>query len=616
MEVLIAGCFIISIGLYVTITGTSSKNKKEKFTRRINNLQPIQDGTSDEHTWQRTKSYYRDNPLEYNYMNVKEPEERPPVNEDFKHNNEVPFFKKEPYHVYKDEASPFLDRYSGDRPKKETIAPLYDKGQNHYLDKNEIQLGRIREQEEMDLYKNNFHTHNSKQYEFVGGDPVRVGSGIGNGYSADPQGGFQELWRQKELTYEELTGETRPDFDNAVRVPGLKGHVNLTVDEWAGEQTKNTKPATVFRGDGNQCNVQPGKYKKSMERADKIILKQQKTLNTPDFPYNGPKWGHQYGTDIDDDFNEDIQPKPVKYDIAAKHTDINYYHPTANPGYYERTDEVYPDGDKAKILEKYANYKLVDTKVQRHIYKDYDDYEWNDMKTGNEFVCVSRGGIISATKNNGTTVEAHQHLSTDTSGQHQNERETYLENERENQQEDVNNNNKYISVSEYTKNEKHANGYRVNNRVGNINSQQNGKQGGYSVINQNLRNAYKTNAFMQNYKGNAGNAGNNNGNDTREYMKTMNVNESKNTISENLINRSKLGRKQEGYHMTPEQQKEEKQKLMAYTNIKNNVFSGHSRQEVQDNRSEQMQIMNKTNTKKNNTAARNDFNIRRHTLAL
>lgn len=611
MEVLIAGCLIVSVGLYVSITG----GKKEKFTRRINNQQPIMDTTTDEHTWQRTKSYYRDHPLEYNYLNTKEPEERPDKKKDFRHTNEVPFFKKEPYYVYDHEMSPFLDRYMGDKPKKETIAPLYDKGRTHFFNKNEIQLERVREQEEMDLYKNNFNSYNSKNFEYVGGDPVRVGPGIGNGYSADPQGGFQDLWRQKELDYEELKGETRPDFDDAIRVPGLQGHNNLTVDEWAGEQTRNAKPATAFRNSENQLNVQPGRFKKPMERPDKIVMKLAKTINSPAYPYTGPALGSKYGQDLEDNVNNQIQPKPVKYDIAAQHKGVNHYHPTSNPLYYERKDpEAYwNDVDKAKVLEQYANYKLVDTKVQRHIYKDYDDYDWNDMKTGNEFVCVARGGVISATRNDGTTVEAQQQLSVDTSEQHRNQRETYVH-DRQTQQQDIHNNNLYMNVSERTKNDKHANKYRENNRSGNIDTQNNGRQGGYSVINQNLRKAYKTNAFMD-YKGNAGNVGNNNSNSNREYMKTMNVNESKNTISSELENRSHNGRKQK-YHNNVTQERETKQRLSAYTNIKNNVFSGHSRQGVNDNRNEQMKSINNVRPKNKGTTARNDFNIRRHTLAL
>lgn len=74
---------------------------------------------------------------------------------------------------------------------------------------------------------------------------------------------------------------------------------------------------------------------------------------------------------------------------------MNYYHPTSDPDYYDRDSVYWRTGDTGVEKEKYANYRFVDTNVQRQIYHNYDDYNWNDMKNGNEYVCVARRGNIS-----------------------------------------------------------------------------------------------------------------------------------------------------------------------------------------------------------------------------
>lgn len=392
MYFLIGTCLLLALGLYNANSNelfrpNGGNMRKEKFTRRINNLQPIMNTTSDEHTWIRNKSYYNDQPSEYSNLDTKAPEKK----SDFSHTNEVPFFKKEPYYAYLDASHPFLDRYTGDRPKKEVIAPLTELGQNNYLNKNELVLEKQREVEEMEIYKNNFSKFNSKKFQYVGGDPIRVGPNLGKEYTAEPAGGFHPFWRPNELTYEELTGHTRPDFDEAIRVAGLQGHRQVPL----GDMTKRKVPTAVQKSQ-NYCNLQPGSIKRDTQRPEKLVMKQQKTLDAPMYPYTGPARGSKNGQDINKIFNEDIQPRETKWDPSVSLGEVNYYNPTSDPGYYKRNSDYWRKTDKATDLEKYANYKMVDTKVQKHIYKDYDDYEWNNMKNGNEYVCNSRRGNINA----------------------------------------------------------------------------------------------------------------------------------------------------------------------------------------------------------------------------
>lgn len=401
VQILIVALALIAVGLYKNQDfNLGNKKKKEKFHRRISNLQPLPDVTSDQKTWQRQQSYYKDHPNEYSNLNIKPPE----VKGDFHHTNEVPFFKSEPYYVYKDETHPFLDRYTGDRPKKETIPPLYEHGKTYDFNRNDITLERLRAEEQMAPYKNNFHAHNSKNFEYVGGDPLRVGKGIAKGYSAEPSGGFHQMWRPKEYTYEEITGETRPNFDDAVRIPGLKGSKQIPL-----EKIKRTRPAKVIKTSSTRFK-QPAAYTKATAHPE-VIVKQQKTLDAPMYPYKGPAYGSVYGNRPGDLFNDNIEPKPVKWDPSTTMGEVNYYHPTSDPGFYKREKTHYGSRkDKGKHMEKYANYKLVDTRTQRHIYKDYNDYEWNDMKNGNDYVCVTRRENVSALKGFGGKMDAEHNI--------------------------------------------------------------------------------------------------------------------------------------------------------------------------------------------------------------
>jgi hypothetical protein len=255
------------------------------------------------------------------------------------HTNMKPFFKKSmPNRM--DNFDGYLDRYGSNHPinknHKKDVKNLWKPYET--IDDNPDygnDTKGLYTDDTIDRYHTN--TSNYAQYHYSI-DGVTVAKGMTNDYTSTGQGGYQPYYRPNELSYEEITGQTKPVYDIQDRIiegSGLNGKVYTDI----GENTR-TKPETSFNITditlGNKSNVQghlikpflmasnTNKFKGSSytgtgmkESSDKLNtvqrdpLKQFNSMNNELNKYNYVKMPNQSTNEINSKIliNDNIQNK-------------------------------------------------------------------------------------------------------------------------------------------------------------------------------------------------------------------------------------------------------------------------------------------------------------------